>query len=229
MNAPRSVLIALGAVLILGVVAVAALRGVAPEGDAVATPAAPTSAPTASADPPALAPAPAAAATDDAPPPWATGVDVADPSTAAAEATAAPDAQRQRQMAELQDSMSAVLDDALERSASTAVHLRKALDTLEAMDDPAVKAKINLEALRHNLEISVRMADVSRRMKAELDQPPSDARDGRIATLREEFARLQAQLRQDVAVDGSGAVAPTTVPSQGAAPPPPTPAGSPGP
>lgn len=232
MTAPRSVLIALGAVVIVGVVAVAALRGVAP--DASAPPPAPDPTADAAANAAATAiaadasaPTPTNSAADDAPPPWAGGAGAtADGSTSAA-AVAAPDSQRARQMAELQQSMSAVLDDALARSVSSSEHLRKALDALEAMDDPAVKAQINLPALRQNLELSVQMQGVAQQLKAEVGQPPSAERDARIEALRREFAALQARMRTDVAK--GGLAAPMTLPAQRPAPLPLPPSGSTGP
>lgn len=199
----RPVLIGVGAIMALGVIAVATLRSVSSGPEATANiaeaPIPPT--PLVPAD---AAPAIAGPIAPEPPPPWASTV--ASDATATGEATRAT---RERQMAELQQSMAIVMDDALARSASSTAHLRKALDALEAMDDPAVGAQINLDALRHNLEISVQIQDVSRRMKAELNQPRSAERDARIDVLRMEFARLQGLLRADVSKTGTSPAMPT--------------------
>jgi len=225
----RSLLVGVGAVVGVGILAIAILRGVAPETEAPATPAAEVVMTPDPAVPPATAPAVNAAATEP-PPPWAT-VPGAMPGSAAANATDEAEARRERQLAELQQSMSAVLDDALERSASTSIHLRKALDTLEAMDDPAVKAHVNLAALRHNFEISVQMQEVARQLKNEVGKPRSAEGDARIEVLRAEFAELLGQMRNDMSVTGAGlpTATPRTPPAPLPLPLPPPPGGTPDP
>lgn len=200
MTNPRTLLIGLGATVALGVIAVALLRNVAPSRTDEATPAPrPDQATEAIADTQTGA-APTVAAAEP-PPPWASAVPAGE-AAQAAEDTAA--LRREQHMADLQQSMSAVLDDALARSVSSSEHLRKALDALEAMEDPAVNARINLAALRHNLEISLQMQDVARRLKAEVGLPRSAEGDARIEALRREFAALQTQLRADVSATPGG-------------------------
>lgn len=200
----RTVLILVAAVILVGVLAVAALRSVAPAPEAT-TPndvAAPDPAAATGIESP--APASAAAAVEP-PPPWASAPVDADAQAALAPSISEDDARREAQMAELRQTVSVMIDDALTRSTATSQHLRKALDTLEAMDDPAVKAQINLEALRHNLGISDRMQVVARELKSQLDNPPSPQRQQRIEALQRELATLQGQLRTDVARTGPAA------------------------
>ncbi len=198
MTPNRTLLIGIGATVVVGLLAVAALRGVAPQpAEERASPAGTAASAAAEAEP---APAAPATGSTEPPPPWANALPAEQPATPPADTAAA---RREQRMAELQQSMSAVLDDALERSVASGEHLRKALDALEAMDDPQVKAQINLEALRHNLDISVQMQGVARQMQAEIRQPRSAARDARIEELRREFARLQGQVRNDVSRTGA--------------------------
>jgi len=229
MTKVRSLLVGVGAVVGVGILAVAILRGFAPETEVSAAPAAESVTTPDPAVPPAIAPAVNAGAIEP-PPPWATAPG-ATPGSATPNATDEADAQRERQLAELQQSMSAVLDDALERSVSSSIHLRKALDTLEAMDDPAVKAHFNLAALRHNFEISVQMQEVARQMKAEVGKPRSAEGDARIEALRAELAELLGQMRDDMSVTGAGlpAVMPRTAPAPLPLPLPLPPGGTPDP
>jgi hypothetical protein len=196
MMRPRTLLITVAAVVLLGVLAVAALRSVAPPPDA-----APAAAPVADASPEAetTPAAPAAVAAVEPPPPWASAASGTEALALEAPPASPEDARRAAQMAELQQSMAVMLDDALARSAATSQHLRKALDTLEAMDDPAVKAQINLDALRHNLGVSDRMQEVARELQAQINLPRTPERQQRIEALQAEFATLQGQLRSDVA------------------------------
>ncbi len=180
----------------LGILAVVTLRGVAPRPETLQEPA-DLPAETAAVSPAAPVPSPAPAAVE-APPPWASAL----PETAPAETTKAPTL-REQQLAVLQQSMSAMLAEAVDRSAASSVHVRKALDTLEAMDDPAIKAQFNLPALRHNLEISLQLQAIAQEMQAEVATPRTPERDARIEALRKEFETLRQQLRTDVVPPGA--------------------------
>lgn len=192
----RTIAIAAAAVVILGVIAVAALRSLAPTAEAPAPTVAP--APPMAAPVDAAAPAPAAPATaaEDAPPPWARG-DAALPADGTVP-SAPGEALRERQMAELRASMDGLVDNALARSTESNEHVRKALDTLEAMDDPAVKAQVNLDAVRHNFEINVRMQALLTETRALRDQPASPQRDQRLEAIQREFDALRGQIRADM-------------------------------
>ena len=205
----RTIAIAAGAAVVLGFLAVTAMRSVAPAGDAPAA-AAPAPEPVATPVEPAATGTPSAVA-EEAPPPWARGED------ALAEGGEAPgiprDPVRERQMAELRASMGALVDNALERSVESNEHVRKALDTLESMDDPAVKAQVNLEAVRHNFEINVRMQALLKETRALQAQPASPQRDQRLQAIQNEFDVLRGQLRNDMVPAG----APVPVPPIGTA------------
>ena len=177
----------------LGVLAVATLRSVAP----VAPEPARSDAP-ANAEPMPLAEAPATAverAAAEAPPPWMAGL----PADAAAADGAAAASPREQQLAALQQTMSLMVEDALQRSEANSVHMRKALDVLEAIDDPAVKAQIDLTSLRHNMEISLQMQALAREMQDTLATPKTPQRDAAIDALQVRFEGLRRQLRTEVA------------------------------
>src|SRR5690606_31991028 len=124
------------------------------------------------------APASPVTAADEAPPPWARGPAIDVP--AAAPTAADADPVRARQMHDLQQSMQGVLTAASARSTETSQHLRKALDTLEEMNDPAVTSQIDLKALRDNLEIAIRMQAVARQMQDILTEPAGPERQQRL-------------------------------------------------
>lgn len=201
--------LAIGTVLLvgIGVLAVALLRSVAPP-----APDAPRPAEAADAVLPAIpaVPPPAAAsAIAEAPPPWAAGLGA----DASAQAGSAEPTLRERQLAELQQSMTLMLDDAVQRSQASSAHMRKALDTLEAMDDPAVKAQIDLATLRHNMEISLQMQALAQEMRAAVATPKTPQRDAAIDALQLRFEALRHQLRTNTAP--AGATAPPTAPREG--------------
>lgn len=199
----RTIAIAVGAVVVLGFLAVAAMRSVVPAPEAPAD-AGPTAEPVAApVEPVAVAPS---AAADEAPPPWARGDDALPVDGTAP--TTPRDPVRERQMAELRASMGALVDNALERSVESNEHVRKALDTLEAMDDPAVKAQVNLEAVRHNFEINVRMQALLKETRALQAQPASPQRDQRLQAIQNEFDVLRGQLRNDMVPAGAPVPAP---------------------
>jgi len=214
---PRALVIAAIAVAVLGVAAVWVLRQTATPADDPAPPAdqVADAGPTPGA-PQGAEPVPPPVAAGDAPPPWATGpID----DTANNAGAPAPDPQaalRAARMADLQQSMDALVGDALGRSAASTVHLRKAIDALEALDDPAVKANIDIAALRHNLDIAERMHVLVRELRTLTAQPRTPERQARIDALQTQMQMLQAQVRTDVRPPGApplGAPAATPAPA----------------
>lgn len=197
--------LAIGTLLFVGVgvLAVATLRSVAP-----VAPEAPQYAAPANADTDAT-PIPGARATAEAPtareapPPWMTGLP-ADGVAVENEGAAGP---RERQLATLHQTMSLMVEDALQRSEANSVHMRKALEVLEAIDDPAVKAQIDLANLRHNMEVSLQMQALAKEMQATLATPKTPQRDAAIDALQVRFEALRNQLRIDVAPANPGAPA----------------------
>lgn len=184
------------AAIAVGIALVLALRTAAPRNEApavdapLAAPAAPTQA--------AAATTPATAGNDDAPPPWLRGDATTAPPPAATPAAAAEDPERARQMAALQQSVQGLVGVARQRSVASETYLRQALSTLEQMHDPAITAQINLEAVRQNLEISIRMQQLTEQMQQVLAQPPSEQRQQRQDALMAQLRQLQGQLRSDV-------------------------------
>lgn len=208
MNNRRAIVIAALVVIAIGAVVVLTLRAFAPRSDAAAPP------PVAAA---VLAPAdvqPADASGADAraaepPPPWLQAQPPA--ATPVAPAADPEQALRERQLAKLQASMQGVIAVATARSAETHQHLRDALDTLEAMDDPALTAQIDLAAVRHNLETSIRMQALAQQLQQIAAQPESPERQQHMDASIAELRRLQAQLRPDVRAPGSTLPAPPTL------------------
>ncbi len=192
----RPVIIAVSVVVGIGLVAVFFLRSIAPETDAPPMPtpavdAAEASAPTTAAS---------SAGSDESAPPWATSS--ADAlAVEGNESAMAP--KRAQQMAQLEQTMGALVNDALSRSVASREHLLKALDTLEEMDDPTVNAQINLDALRHNLEVSSQMQTLVQELQQLVAQPESPERRQRIDALKLQFEALRSQLRTDVTPPGA--------------------------
>ncbi|HYG05419.1 MAG TPA: hypothetical protein VD865_03290 [Stenotrophomonas sp.] len=185
------------AAIAVGIALVLALRTAAPRNDAPAV-----DAPLAASAPPTqastAATTPATAGNDDAPPPWLRGDAATAPPPAATPAAAAEDPERARQMAALQQSVQGLVGVARQRSVASETYLRQALATLEQMHDPAITAQINLEAVRQNLEISIRMQQLTEQMQQVLAQPPSEQRQQRQDALMAQLRQLQGQLRSDV-------------------------------
>lgn len=188
------------AVIVLGMATVLAVRAWMPRTDApveVDAPLAPVVAPAASA-PAAVA---ASRAGDDAPPPWLRDAPTAgNANTAPSAAAPRPDEdpERARQLASLQQSVQGLVGVARQRSVASETYLRQALTTLEQMHDPAITAQINLEAVRQNLEISIRMQQLTEQMQQVLSQPPGEQRQQRQDALMAQLRQLQGQLRSDV-------------------------------
>lgn len=208
MSDRRTIVVAALVVIALGAVVVLTLRAFAPRGEAVSTlPATPVAgAPvvaTTAVDP--MGAAAGAGHAQEPTPPWLQP----QPAAAPPEPESDPaQALRERQMARLQASMRGVVAAALARSAETSQHLRDALDTLEAMDDPAVNAQIDLTAVRHNLETSIRMQALAQQLQQVAAQPESPQRQQRIDASIAELRRLQSQLVPDVRAPGSTLPAP---------------------
>lgn len=141
-----------------------------------------------------------AAPPQDTAPPWL-AKDI--PADAPGPGQPAADAERQRQLRDLQASMRGVMAASAQRSAETYRHLSDALDTLEAMDDPAVTAQIDLDAVRHNLEISMRMQAAAQKLQRITAEPRSAERQQRMDAVVAELRSLQSQLRADVRAPGS--------------------------
>lgn len=208
MNNQRAIALVALVAIAIGAIVVLTLRAFTPDPDFRARGDSPTaSAPQMPMDAVAEAePAPAGAANGDAPPPWLAadlpGAAPAEGSTAAA-AGGNPDIERQRQLRDLQASMRGVMAASAQRSAETYRHLSDALDTLEAMDDPAVTAQIDLDAVRHNLEISMRMQAAAQKLQRITAEPRSAERQQRMDAVVAELRSLQSQLRADVRAPGS--------------------------
>ena len=196
----RSLLIAVAAAVLIGILAVAALRNIAPPVD----PPQITDTDAADVTPAdvAVSPPPAANAVDAGePPPWASADGV---STATAEAAdSAAEVKRAQQLAQLQQSVMVLADDALERSIASNEHVRRTLDMLEAMDDPAVNAQIDLAAVRHNFEIGVRVQTLVQELQAQMAESSTPERQQRIDVLKRELETLQLQLRSDITPAGA--------------------------
>ncbi len=75
---------------------------------------------------------------------------------------------------------------------------RASLERLEAMEDPSAKGKIDVDGLRHNLDVAAKMQAVAQTMLTELRAPRTPEREQRLDALRAEMATLRAQLREDV-------------------------------
>lgn len=201
--------IALGGVVVLG------LRwhaGSAPAGDArekvpvpagEATPIEAMSANSAAAD------GNVAPRADDPLPPWmrSTAEEEAPPV-----ASGADDSRRQAQLRKLDASVRGLVAASNIGAEERNRHLREALDTLEALDDPAVKAQLDLDAVRDNFEISVRMQALATRLQQIAAQPRSPERQAAIEATSREMEALQARMHADVRAPGS------TLPPLGTAP-----------
>ncbi|MGH8084314.1 MAG: hypothetical protein ACREPV_03455 [Lysobacter sp.] len=203
MNNRRAIVLATAVVIAAGIIVVMTLRGFASRSPAPVANAAdaPIDSPIAAA--PAAASPPAATET----PPWARAQATDIEPTAAPEAAADP--QRARQMQQLQHAMRGIMTEASRRSDATNDHLRKALDTLQEMNDPAVTSQVNLDAVRHNLEISIKMQDLAQELQQVMAEPGSPARQQRLDATLQQFRRLQSQLRQDVRAPGATVDLPT--------------------
>lgn len=197
--------LAIGTLLLVGVgvLAVATLRTVAPVAPVAPRSDAPRGVDADAVPRPEATAAAVAPTASEAPPPWATGLP-ADGIAGDDAGTASP---RERHVAALQETMSLMVEDALQRSEANSVHMRKALEVLEAIDDPAVKAQIDLAGLRHNMEVSLQMQALAREMQAALATPKTPQRDAAIDALQVRFDALRRQLRTDVAPPGPGAPA----------------------
>lgn len=183
-----------GAAIAVGIALVLVLRGASPRPQAPLEADAPRAAPTVAAT---VEPAAPASTTDQAPP-WLRGDTAAPASAAAATAAPAEDPERARQMAALQQSVQGLVGVARQRSVASETYLRQALATLEQMNDPAITSQVNLEALRQNLEISIRMQQIGTQLQQILAQPPGEQRQQRQEALMAQMRQLQGQLRSDV-------------------------------
>ena len=137
-------------------------------------------------------------APDDAPPPWLRGDTNAPANAPRSPTLTTEDPERARQMATLQQSVQGLVGVARQRSAASETYLRQALATLEQMNDPAITSQVNLEAVRQNLEISIRMQQLSSQLQQILTQPPGEQRQQRQDALMAQLRQLQGQLRSDV-------------------------------
>lgn len=182
-----------GALIAVGAALVLLLRPATPELPARTRIDAPLTADTA-----AVAPAPTATVkTDEPAPPWLRG-DAAAPAAAPAAGAPAEDPEHARQMAALQQSVQGLVGVARQRSVASETYLRQALATLEQMNDPAITSQVNLGAVRQNLEISIRMQQLTGQMQQVLAQPPGEQRQQRQDALMAQLRQLQGQLRSDV-------------------------------
>jgi len=184
-----------GAAIAVGAALVLALRTGSPRAEAALEADAPRAATPAVAAAPAPAPAPA---TDDAPPPWLRGETNAPAAPPSAATATREDPERARQMAALQQSVQGLVGVARQRSVASETYLRQALATLEQMNDPAITSQVNLEAVRQNLEISIRMQQLTGQLQQILTQPPGEQRQQRQEALMAQLRQLQGQLRSDV-------------------------------
>lgn len=200
MNNRRAIALSAGVVIVLGVIVVLTLRGFAAR-DAQPSPTQAQAVEAPVADTSASADTTVPTAADEAPPPWARGPAIDVPADAPPAADTNP--VRARQMHDLQQSMQGVLAAASARSTETSQHLRKALDTLEEMNDPAVTSQIDLKALRDNLEISIQMQAVARQMQDILAEPAGPERQQRLDANMAELRRLQTSMHADVRAAGS--------------------------
>lgn len=206
----RTMVIAVGAIVLIGLAAVAGTRSLAPADDLAVAP--PPAEVAESAEP--MPAAAARADSSEAPPPWAQQ-NVGTPQ-AENTASATENPKRVQQMDQLQQSMEALVEDAMDRSEAGNDHLRKALDTLEEMDDPAVKAQVNLAAVRHNLEVSIQMQALVRELQLRVAEPESPEREARIAALKLQFQTVQGQLRTDITPPGAPLPIPASAPERAA-------------
>ena len=211
MNSRRIIVIA-ALLIVVGLVVVLSLRAIATRsGTATPLPPATTNAPAASnADP---AP-PQTAASEEAPPPWLQQ----DTNSAAADRSPqAADALREQQLQQLQQSMRGVAAAANLRAQETNAHLRKALDTLQAMNDPAVTSQIDLAAVRRNLEISMQMQAAAQELQQLMQQADSPERRQQMEAKMAKIRQLQSQMDPDVRAPGSTLppLTPPTLPATG--------------
>lgn len=205
MNNRRAIAFAAGLVIVAGFIVVVTLRRFAPDPTAPAATAAAARVPAAE---PTVTDSPSSAppvVLQEAPPPWA--LPEAAGALPDAPATAA-DPVRERQLRELQQSMRSVMAEAVQRSDSTNAHLRQALTTLEQMNDPAVTSQINLPAVRHNLEVSIRMQARAAELQQALAQPVGPHRQQLIDDAMAAMRQLQSQLRSDVRAPGATVAVP---------------------
>lgn len=205
MNNRRAIAVAALVVVAIGFIVVLTLRAFTARQDRSAPPEPPVAA---------AIPAPAEsggtadpAPASEPPPPWlrngTSEHGEADAAVAGAASDAAAEALRDKQMRRLRESMLGVIAATSAQSAATDQHLRDALDTLQAMNDPAVTSQINLEAVRHNLEISIRMRTLARQLQRIAAEPDSPGRQQRLDATSAELRGLASQLRQDVRAPGS--------------------------
>ena len=142
-------------------------------------------------------------------PPWMRSEEEDAPAPAAA---SADDGRRQAQLRKLDESVRGLVAASNIGVEERNRHLREALDTLEALDDPAVKKQLDLDAVRDNFEISVRMQALATRLQRIAAQPRSPERQAAIEATSAEMEALQAQMHPDVRAPGS------TLPPLGAVP-----------
>lgn len=180
--------IALGATAAVGIAAVAVTRHLAPQEPAVPAARGTVSAPAADARPP----APAAPAATTGTPPWARG-------DGASEDAAPPAAdERERRMAELRQSLDKLVTFDRQRMQAQREYLLRAMDALEASDDPRVRQAFNLDAMRHNVNVALRAQELAAQLQEAYGQPESPERQARIDALTAQLRALQGQLRTDV-------------------------------
>lgn len=183
------------AAIAVGIALVLVLRGTSPRVDAPLEADASMATPTVAA---AIEPAAPANTADQAPPPWLRGDTAAPTPSVPAATTTTEDPERARQMAALQQSVQGLVGVARQRSVASETYLRQALATLEQMNDPAITSQVNLEAVRQNLEISIRMQQLGTQLQQILTQPPGEQRQQRQEALMTQMRQLQGQLRSDV-------------------------------
>lgn len=202
MNNRRAIALTAVVVIVAGLIVVMTLRGFAtrtPADAAVMPVATPTTAAAVTVDTPATA---------EAPPPWARTQSTDSDTGAPADTRSAEDPERAEQMRQLQQSMRGIMTETSRRSQATNDHLRNALDTLQEMNDPAVTSQINLDAVRQNLEISIKMQALAQELQQVMAEPGGPARQQRLEATLAQFRQLQSQLRQDVSAPGATEVIP---------------------
>ncbi|MDH5821607.1 hypothetical protein QFW77_01180 [Luteimonas sp. RD2P54] len=182
----RGIWIGLAAVVLAGLAAVVGVRMLAPApSEGTATPPPAVSVP--GAEPP---PEQRAAPAYEAPPPWLGGPADAEPHTleqARAQAEQATE-QSRRALAELQA-----------RSAANEAGIRASiarLDELQAAQ--GAQAGVNLDALRANLEVALRMQRITQEVQALSLQPSGADRTAAMRAKVDELNQLQGQLRYDI-------------------------------
>ncbi|MQP77130.1 hypothetical protein CQ393_14700 [Stenotrophomonas sp. MYb238] len=192
MNPAHKPLLWGGALIVVGALAVIALRGISGGGDAPApaTHTAPAQEPAAAA---AVAPSSA-----DEPMPWMQGEGAPAGGTAIARAAAgnAPQAVAQ---AEIDRSLADIRQKS-EHNIRAADDMLAQLDALEKSGK--VPPDLRLDALRNNLIIAKRAQSLARELAESTQLPDSPQRRQRNAEIVAELQQLQGQLRYDVAPAG---------------------------